>query len=51
MDRESDFTVYIEIHDNNKVFMYQKQQNTIYPIGSRFCENNFLKLLRLVHSL
>ena len=25
--------------------MYQRQQNTLYPKGGRFCENNFLKLL------
>ena len=24
---------------------YQRQQNTLYPKGVRFCENNFLKLL------
>ena len=24
---------------------YQRQQNTVYPKGGRFCENNFLNLV------
>ena len=26
-------------------FKYHRQQNTLYPKGDRFCENNFLNLL------
>ena len=25
--------------------MFQQQQNNLYPKGSRFCENNFFKLM------
>ena len=33
------------IYCDQSIFMYQGQQNTLYPKSGRFYENNFLELL------